>query len=359
MPGLYFFLALAFFLYPEAALVPVRWYRSNSSGMALEYSQSRLAALRNEYALSIEAIGSGLVPELILPYLEDGFSIELRTLYEQGRESRRQWLFRDESNIVRLVASGSRGLFDADASEDEAKSGFIEIRNMEGQAIRELRFENDSSQWEFLFTYSQGTLLNVETLFNDIAVSTDIYSYSRFGSIRAIDRMVHEGGTVLSRHAFPRIGFSGSSAGGTGAGNESVFQGMSYTSLFLQNIAVPAGAVISYNVDSRGRILAELWKDEDGEVLGEFVNTWSTERLLSVEWIYGEERRLVEYEYNSSGERIRERNYRSGILERVVSFFPDREIEEIFLDDRVILRAVWEEGRRVSEERIPPREGTR
>jgi hypothetical protein len=30
----------------------------------------------------------------------------------------------------------------------------------------------------------------------------------------------------------------------------------------------------------------------------------------------------------------------------------DREIEELYMDDRVILRAVWEKGRKISEERV-------
>ena len=56
-------------------IATARWYRSNSSGMIMEYVPSRLVALRNEYCISIEEIHpyntAEIVPALLLPYHEE------------------------------------------------------------------------------------------------------------------------------------------------------------------------------------------------------------------------------------------------------------------------------------------------
>ena len=333
-------------------IAPARWYRSNSSGMIMEYVPSRLVALRGEYSLSIEAIHPGraeeILPALLLPYYEDTFSIELRTLYENGRESRRQWIFLD-NNITRLTASGSGGLF-----------GFIEIRNFQGQIEREFRFEDDLSEWEFCFIYEGDFLLNVDTFFKEtdssefLLLTRDTFFYSRSGSVRAVERTIHEEAEMnLSRQVFPRLGADLSPAGGN------VSYGTAYTSPILQNVINPDGTRISYTVDSRGRILTEVWYNEDDEVTGEFINTWSVDRLLSVLWTSPDDERLVEYEYDSDGNRVMENNFRRGVLERRVTFSGSREVEDLFMNGIVILRAVWEDGVKISEERMPLTGGPR
>jgi len=83
---------------------PPRWFRSNAGGMLLEETTSRLAALRNKYALAIDYVPPDEVDPRLLSYFKSEHIVEIRTLYEQGKESRRQWLFRDESGIARLNA---------------------------------------------------------------------------------------------------------------------------------------------------------------------------------------------------------------------------------------------------------------
>jgi hypothetical protein len=89
-------------------------------------------------------------------------------------------------------------------------------------------------------------------------------------------------------------------------------------------------------------------------MIGEMKNTWSQDRLLSVHWTSGDDDRLTEYEYDGGGDRILERNYSKGLLERIVKQEGDREVEEIYMNNRIILRAIWEDGRKISEERIRP-----
>ena len=85
-------------------LGPPRWFRSNAGGMTLEEIPSRLAALRNKYALVIDYVPPEEVEPRLAQYYQDEYIVEVRILYEQGSESRRQWLFRDESGAARLNA---------------------------------------------------------------------------------------------------------------------------------------------------------------------------------------------------------------------------------------------------------------
>jgi hypothetical protein len=126
----------------------------------------------------------------------------------------------------------------------------------------------------------------------------------------------------------------------------------------LEDVFLNRGDRVVYTTDSRGRILTETRHNEAGEVIGEIRNTWSeTDKIQSVHWIAGEDDRLVEYEYDNEGNRLGERNYTKGVLERVVQVEGDREVETLYMQGRPVLRAVWEEGRKVSEERIHPQPG--
>jgi len=368
------------------------WFRSNSAGMALEFIPSRLAVLRNEYALSVEKLDpngkSKVLPAVILPFLYDFYRVELRTLYENGEELRRQWIFRDEKGLTRLTASGNDSFFGAEESGGEGKpSGFIELLDDKGFITREFRFENDFTVWEFRYIYRADALLYTDTwlkepeapeapnappeespvqvpesgqvketgstdfiqVMNSVGnlVFTDYYRYSRSGSLRAIERVLHDGAGIQSRLSFPRIG------PGVSTGDEFHTHGVAYTSEFLSGINVSEGTTINYSMDSRGRILGELWKDPEGNVLGEYRNTWSGDRLQSVLWKSPDDERLVEYEYDSDDNRIAERNFRRGVLERSVTSRDGRDVEEIYMDGRLILRTYWENGLKISEERIP------
>jgi len=49
---------------------------------------------------------------------------------------------------------------------------------------------------------------------------------------------------------------------------------------------------------------------------------------------------------------ISEKNLKNGVLERVVLIDGETEIEELYMNNAVVLRAVWEDGRKISETRV-------
>ena len=352
----------------------IRWYRSNSSGMLLEQIPSRLAALRNEYSLSVRSAQYREVPEFLLPYYNNSYSTELRILYKYGEVDRRQWVFRDGTGLTRLTASGGgsrfavrgAGVFSLAEDEEDDNSGFIEIRNSSGDVTREFQFDDDLSEWDYRYTYRDGILLSAEIWFKaappdpeeteeDIPVimpvfvlsHTDSYRYTRSGSLRAIDRTFYEGAANYQRIAFPRLGPGSVII----VDDDLITHGSAYTSGYFIGNENPEGSAISYNLDSRGRVLGEIWRDENGVVVGELTNTWSGDRLLSVLWKTKDENTLIEYEYDDNGDRVVERNYSHGILERITYIQDDMEIEDIFINGVLMLRAYWENGQKIREER--------
>ena len=394
---------------------PVRWYRSNPAGMALGWTPSRLVAQRYEYSLSVEVVPPEMIPYVIAPYHNPAHQVEVRTLFRDGEEIRHQWIFRNRAHITMLAASGNAAFFGGEGEYDENASGFIEFMNSEGSVVRERFFEDDLSQWDFHFFFDEDILLSAQTWFKRapfpapaaavyeyyyyeygfplylengltenqenyfengnaaiaenlepeleedyllgeeiylgppefVLVFTDYFRYSRTGALRAIDRVFHDADGDMNRILFPRNAQVASFA--REAGVAIVF----YTPDFiLTAMNVPYGSQVSYSLDSRGRLLREVWRDEDGRIAGEFINTWDGDRLVSVSWRTDTDERLVQYEYDNDGNRIVERNYRHGVLERIVSQQNGQDIEEIFLHGRLALRAVWEEGLLISEENI-------
>jgi hypothetical protein len=363
--------------------------------MTLERAPSRAAAMRNEYCLSVGNPAWEELPELLRPYYMPEFLIELRILYENGTESRRQWIFRDGEGRARLNASGGGGFFGGEG--DGEKRGFIELYNERGFISGERQFASDLSESLVRFFYNRDTLVRAETRVKEapapppeepaapdgaaedppdlpphdeavepaeepapekdedgyILVTTDVYRYTRSHSLRTIERFYHTAGNEPLRIPFPAIdpGFS----------REVVFvnPGIAYSSEFLQDVIVPEGGRVIYTTDSRGRVLTEQRLDDEENVIAEIRNTWSADRLLSVIYIAGDDERLTEYEYGEDGGRILEKNYYNRVLERVVRSDKEKDVEELYMNGELILRAVWEEGRKISEERVRPSGGRR
>jgi YD repeat-containing protein len=128
--------------------------------------------------------------------------------------------------------------------------------------------------------------------------------------------------------------------------------GIAYTPEFLQDVIDAEGVRITYTTDNRGRILSETRLDGEDQVISRITNTWSGDRLRSVHLESENADRLTEYEYDGEGNRIMERNLNRGVLERTVRREGEEDVEELYMDGRVILRAVWEQGRNLSEERV-------
>ncbi|MDR0708781.1 MAG: hypothetical protein LBF77_01795, partial [Spirochaetaceae bacterium] len=171
--------------------------------------------------------------------------------------------------------------------------------------------------------------------------------YSRSSSLRGVERVYHaEAEEEPVRLRFPHVVL------GAAKNTSFVNPGISFTNEFFKDILVDSGSRVLYTTDERGRVLSETRRNEDGEVIGELQNTWSGDRLVSVHWKAGDDDRITEFEYNSDGDRVVERNINKGVLERIVTQEGDQEIELLYMDGKPMLRAVWENGRKISEERI-------
>jgi hypothetical protein len=336
----------------------LQWYRSNASGMALEYMPSGIVALGNEYSLSVGTVSSRELPAFLLPLYDTSFLVELRVLYRDKEPYRQQWIFKDYRGTTRVNASGEFG-----QNPGVEISGFIDVYDEGHTLISERRFIDGMEIFTF-YDYSEGLLVKAETwtyAAGQVSATamqrnsmkeppriTDYYRYTRSFSLRAIERVFHQGydESLMDRITFPAIN--------PGVSREPEFlnPGLALSTEFLDDIiTAPLGRII-YTTDSRGRVLVETMLDENGEVLGELLNTWNGDRLDTVLWKSGDDERLTEYEYDSNGDRILERNMNNGVLERTVRTTGSRDIEELYMDGRIVLRAVWEDGRKISEERV-------
>jgi hypothetical protein len=375
--------------------------------MALEPVSSRLAALRGKYGLMIGRAAPRELPGLLREYYQSPWAIEIRVLYAEGAESRRQWIFLDMDRVIRVVA-----VFVSDPDEEDAAdggavfpgqrigedegietkarpAGFIELYDQEGLLTGERRFRDDGEETGVKYFYNRRILVRAETrrksppdlgtgdspggeeagdaggaLTENAAgpeeapepglappverlVCTDYYRYSRSGSLRAIERVYYEPPEeILVR--FPYRILDSIYA------KEFVDPALAYGSEFLSDIFMDSVHRVVYNTDQRGRILSETWMDSEGRVVGELSNAWTGDRLIWVTWKAGEDERRVEYTYNADGDRVEERNYRKGNLERLVQKEGDIEVEELYMNGQPVLRARWEKGRKISEERIRP-----
>jgi hypothetical protein len=338
---------------PAPFVEDIRWYRSNSLAMTLELLPSRSVAQSYEYSLSVETVDPATLPEalprLLASHYETVYKVELRVFYEGTKEQRRQWIIRDWRDVIRLSSSGTSRFFGT--GSDGPRTGSIEFMDAAGLLLRETSYEEDFSEWEYRFSYSQNMLIRTETWHRIpprpfVLVSTDTFRYTRSGSIRAMDRIMHQRAGLRSRVSFPRLGPDLSPIVQVRAHSTALL------SAFFQDIHFPEGSRIIYNFDGRGRIITELWREQDGSLLGEFSNTWADDRLQTILWRSADDERLIEFDFDLEGNRIAERNIRKGILERSVRSQGDRDEEEIYMNGRLVLRAFWEDGIKVSEERI-------
>jgi hypothetical protein len=420
---------------------PPRWFRSNAGGMTLEETKSRLVALRNKYALVIDYISPDEVEPRLLPYYEDAYTVEIRILYEEGVEIRRQWLFNDKSGITRLnavfrtmpdvlpeeipadedaaasdeaLASEGTAVSEEDASSDEADPiidsdeagaqtasadnekndealgeialaetdtagppptddgmpdidprhvagligetalslGFIERYNNKAQIIEDSWLFDDDSIIRVTYSYNGGVMLKAET--NKMlsgsefkAVYTDNYRYNRAYSLRNIERVYHESSVPEP----VRMNFPGRVLQAA-ADDQFLGDKLSLVTDFMGNFFVGEGFRVIYDTDNRGRVLSQTMIDKSNEVVWVLKNTWAGDRIISSLKTEGDDIKLTEYEYNEGGERVVQRDMHNGVLERVVYTKGANETEELYMNGVLVLKAYWEDGRKISEERV-------
>ncbi|MDR3145290.1 MAG: hypothetical protein LBU21_03355, partial [Treponema sp.] len=182
---------------------------------------------------------------------------------------------------------------------------------------------------------------------------TDYYRYTRSYSLRSVERVFHPvaarvPGDERVRLSFPHMIL------GAAKDTDFVRPGSAFGSDFFEDVLLDSVSRVLYTTDDRGRVITETRRDEEGNVIGELRNTWSGDRLIRVAWKSGEDERVTEYEYDGEGDRILERNINRGQLERTIRREGERDVEELYINGKVILRAIWEDGRKISEVRVNP-----
>jgi hypothetical protein len=180
---------------------------------------------------------------------------------------------------------------------------------------------------------------------------TDNYRYTRTNMIRAIERnyTAPAGTRGAERISFPRFVLNSRND------KEFIAPGNSLSSNFLLDTFAGADRGTTqaiYTLDSRQRILSEVRRDEEGNVIGELTNIWKNDRIEQVTWQGKDDERIIRFSYNKGGDRIGEKDYRNGILERTVEGTGGDEVETLYLNDKPLLRAIWKDGKKISEERI-------
>jgi len=334
----------------EYFVTPPKWFKSNSGGMALEETYSKTAALRNEYVLLIETPGINEIPNQLLMFFEDNFIAELRTLFKNAEEQRRQWLFKDKNGITRLNA--------ALPDKQVNRNGFIEIYGSNSDLITEYRFFNNQKSSKIEYTYYNNLLLNCAYLINEndihdseyVIEYIDLYRYNRSMSLRAVERVYHSDLQIAYddslRLEFPRNVMQ--AAGSFGF----IAERINLYSPFFGDIYSESNYKMIYETDERGRVLSQTYFNEYDEIIWIIQNVWLDNRIVSSKKTEGDTVLLAEYEYNQNGERTTERNYKNGHLERIVRAEGNFDIEELYINSILVLRAVWEDGKKISETRI-------
>jgi len=385
-------------------LAPPRWFRSNAGGMALEEIPSRLAALRNRYALVIDFIGPDELEPFLRPFFNDDFDIQIRVLFEGGEESRRQWLFLDDAGNTRLNAAFRRptdgmedGFYDfafldeytffeeelhgegypdtATAyayTEDiyhalaiadtgipvevpvtgSAPVGFIEVFNENGRIARDYLFAEDGTEILTAFFYNEGLLIRAETKQRDPGgkfrnIHTDHFRYNRSFSLRYVRRVFYEPAYAEPvRLTFPYRLLDAAFQDGF---ITRVTPGTDFMETFFD---AGDGFSVRYETDVRGRVLTQTMLDENDEIVWEVRNRWDGDRIAAIYRTADGEERLTEFEFDWEGNRVVQREIRNGVLERIVRTYGTTETEELYMDGVLMLRALWEDGRKISEERV-------
>ncbi|MDR2142831.1 MAG: hypothetical protein LBP29_00495 [Treponema sp.] len=361
------------------------WYLSNPSGLALERRPSKMTALHAGWSVSIEQAEENAVPAILRPYYETDFSIELRVLYNRGKPVRRQWIFRSGS-VIRLNASmpvedeANQPEGETKQPEDETKQPeggteqpedgteqpeaeterqkaehgegrlpFIELYSPEYVLTELFQIRASGERYSTRYRYSGGVLVGSETRLDGELLWNDEYRYTRNYKLRGVERRYAEREVSEENAGFVQLRFP--PRGLSFISPDSPYDYRLRTGA-LRDVFMTEAATVRYNTDGQGRVTYEEHLDKDGNQIASLTNEWSEERLLSVTWNSGGVSGKVEFDYNPDGENSGERNYRNDVLERKVTRNGNREIEELYRNGRPILRAVWEDGRKITEERL-------
>jgi hypothetical protein len=226
-------------------------------------------------------------------------------------------------------------------------NGFIEVYNENFLLERDILFSEDLGERETAYFYSSDVLLRAEATQNGRKIFTDNYRYNRSGFLRTVERLYHEAvDEGVIRLSFPSHVLD--------AAGEKNFIGekLYLTSDTFGSYETEADQRMIFNTDERGRILTQTLLDQDGNEVWVIKNTWSGDRIASILKTEGEDQWLNEYVYNNADDLIMERNLHNGVLERQVRINGNNETEELIINGLIVLRAEWEDGKKISEQRV-------
>ena len=326
--------------------------------MALEKLPSRMVALHNEWAVFVEAAGYNMLPAILRDYYNASYAMEQRLLYERGKLKRRQWIFRDRGGMTRLNASLPADLESVGKVTGGEVPPFVEIFSSD-RTLAETYLYLASGVYITRYSYRMGLLINAETFLDDTPLWIDNYRYTRQSLLRGVERNYHRAGL----YAEPLQGSSSKppvvsasldlreTPPITGFVSPVVPYDNSITTDVLRSVYSVKAARVVYDTDSQGRVITETRYNEEGGTIAVINNEWTNDRITLIRWSSGSDEGRIVFRY-SGKDRIFEENYRNGVLERRVTVNGDEEIEEIFMNNKVILRAVWVDGRKQSEERV-------
>jgi len=347
---------------------PAVWFRSNAGGMPLEELPSQYVALRGEYALAIDIVDRSDLPGNIIQYFHENYYAEIRTLYRNNELIRTQWIFRDHNgntrfNSVLIEPINEPKEMENSKTEEEqtpdTKSvrGFMEIFDEKTNLTREYRFFEDGRRMMIEYEYnnnalisSRVSLMDKETEGQYRAAYKDTYIYNRSSSLRAIERDFYADMQLSSddplRVIFPRH------LRDAIKDRNFISERLNIYPDFFGDTSVSENSKMVFETDDRSRILSQTLYDDTGEIIWFIQNTWLNNRIISSVKNEGDDVFLSEFEYDSNGDKILERNYKNDVLERVVRVDGSLEYEELYMNDTIVLQAVWEDGRKISETRM-------
>jgi hypothetical protein len=233
------------------------------------------------------------------------------------------------------------------------RRGFIEIYDENYFLTSEYKFFEDGRTEKIVYEVKDNLLITAEYFSalkngNYKPSYTDYYRYNRSLSLRHIERVFNQDEIFDApvTIAFPRRIMD--------SVKNDVFinERINLYPDFFGEIFVSAGSKMDFNIDDKGRILGQTLSDGEGKLIWKIDNTWKNNRIVLTTKTEGETVLTAEFTYNRDGERINEKNYKDGVLERVVYMEGNAEIEDLYMNNVVVLRAVWEDGRKISETRI-------
>jgi len=371
----------------------VYWFRSNAGGLTIEEVPSQFAALRNEYAIAVGFPHQDELPEYLLPFFDkEEHHIEIRMLYKKGEQIRTQWLFRDKRGTTRLnavilepaesdvqeeIQIEETDIEETDISDDEEKiveavaagagdkkvvskkqkTGFIETYDEKSFLTCDYRFFEDGIVSKTDYVFKNNILISSKVSLKEnnsgeySETYNDFYRYNRSLSLRAIERIFYKDSPISAAVAPVLVSFPRHSED---AAKNGIYIGERHNSYpeFFGDVLIHADSKIVFDTDERGRILNQTLYDNKGNVVWIIRNKWHNNRIVSTSKTQGDTVLLAEYSYNSSGNRILERNLKNGVLERIVRTENKTDIEELYFNNVLVLRAVWEDGRKISEVRV-------